>query len=373
MIVKRKLSFGLFAILCYLCTVITGWSYGNSYPVYVAVSVAMAIFAYSRFFLGKSRIDRSVKGLITIILLLTLFLGLVDGDLKSSIMVNISLIMPFALSSLNIDYANFAKKTIIASLVNLLLIYGLTLDFNAWNSNTLAFMIFCGLSVGMMWFKTGRGASNLIFSTLYLVLGSTFLFMTGCRNAGMVIIACYILLLLPDKVYKGCLFFRALYVTTLLMTVFAGDFMHYILSDEKIMDKIMSFTTSFSDKEWGMDTHYFVIEFIKAKMSGMDIFTLLFGSGIKTYHCHNIFYQCVLFYGYIGTALIYIFYIYVFERAYILFKDYNDVISLSCFIVLLGHWMLQIGEVYMLGGEAVVLMALLPAGVILQRWNRCVA
>lgn len=284
-------------------------------------------------------------------------------------MVNLSLIMPFVISSLNINYSKFTKQVTIASIVNLLLINFLIADPSVWNSNSLAFMIFCGLSVGMIWFMTTGRLKYKVLSSAYLFFGTSALFMTGCRNAGIVITACYILLLIPERIYRGAIIFRSIYISVMLATVFASDFMLTILNDQNLMSQITEFTSSFSEKDWGMETHYFVIQAIKKYLSGLDLIRLLFGTGVKTYHCHNLFYQCVLFYGYIGTALIYTIYAYICECAFKLIKKYNDKISLSCFIILIGHFMMQIGEVYMLGSEAIVLMALFPAGIILQRYR----
>lgn len=364
----ENIKFGQLAILCYIFTVVTAWSYGNSYVAYVVVSVLMAIFAYSRFFSkGRTKGD-NIQKIITLILFTTIILSVLNGDLKSSIMVNISLLMPLSLATLNIQYENFNRQVVIASLVNLVIIYILISGFGVWNSNVLAFMVFSGISVGMLWFKTAENFKSRVFSIFYLFLATSLLLLTGCRNAGMVIIACFILLLIPNRVYNNGGIFRGLYIGVLFMTIIAADFMLYVLSDANAMETIQSFTSSFSHKAWGMDTHYILLESVKRRFANMDILTQLFGSGIKTIHTHNLFYQCLYFYGYIGTLLIYLFYIYVFERAYKMIRQNEDVISLGCYIILIGHFMLQIGEVYMLGAETVNLMSLLPSGVILQRW-----
>lgn len=231
-------------------------------------------------------------------------------------------------------------------------------------------MIFSGISVAMLWFKFSTRIYSKIASVTYLGYATTLLLLTGCRNAGMVIIACFALLLLPNTFYKNRLIFRSLYIIPMLLTIVAAEFMKYVLTDAQLMNDVLSFTTSFSQKAWGMDTHYILLEKVAQRFQSFDLITQLFGKGIKTYHTHNLFYQCLLFYGYIGTCLIYIIYIYIFEVAFKLIRQFNDTIALSCFIILVGHFLLQVGEVYMLGAETANLMALLPAGVILQRWTK---
>lgn len=365
-----NLSFGFFAILCYLCTVITGWSYGNSYAIYVVISIIMAIFAYLTFFSIKNKINRTIKLIISIVLFSTLFLGLMNEDLTSSIMVNISLLMPISLSTLNISYDKFYKQIVLASVINLGIIIQIGSNFRNWNSNSLAFMIFCGITVGMIWFKFSHRIKSLFCSTAYLLFAMSLLLATGSRNAGIIIIICYIMLIIPSRTYKNATIYRGIYLTAILLTVFSVDFQMYILHDEQIMDYLLSYTTSFSEKAWGMDTHYLLLQVVSSKFANMDIFTQLFGTGVKAGHCHNLFYQCLFFYGYVGTLLIYIFYIYVFERAYRLIVQCGDTLALCCFIILIGHFLLQISEVYMVGAESINVMSALPSAVILHRWHK---
>lgn len=365
-----NIPFGYLAIICYIFTIITAWSYGNSYAYYVVVSVVMAIFAYGAFFSNRNQINRNIKQIITLVLFGSLAMGLINGDVKSSIMVNISLLMPISLSTLSISYDNIQKQLLYASIVNLGLILLIGRNFASWNSNSLAFVIFCGVSIGMMWFKTAEGFKQLVCSSVYLMFATTLLLAAGSRNAGIVIIICYVMLLVPKRIYSDLSLFRITYITALLLTVFSVDFQMYILNDAQIMDNLQAYTTSFSNKAWGMDTHYILLKAVTSKFSSLDLFTQLFGTGVKAAHCHNLFYQCLFFYGYVGTTLIYLFYMYVFETAYKLIHYNNDIIVLSCFIILIGHFLLQIGEVYMLGAETANVMSLLPAGIILQRWNQ---
>lgn len=366
---KHNISFGNLAVLCYLCTIITGWSYGNSFPLYIAISIVTALFAYGLYFSNKNKININLKLIISSILVVTLVLGLINGDLESSIMVNISLLIPISLSALNINYDNIKKQVVIASIVNLGLIILIDSAFEDWNSNSLAFMIFCGITIGMVWVKISRKFISLLCSTIYLVFSLKLLLATGSRNAGIVILICFVMLLIPTKFYKNRALYRVIYLSALLLTVFSVGFQVFILNDSQIMEYLLPYTTSFSDKEWGMDTHYLLLQEVIIRFDNLSIFSQLFGNGVKVYHCHNLFYQCLFFYGYVGTTLIYIFYVCVFEWAYKLIEKNNDILSLSCFIILIGHFLLQISEVYMLGAETSNVMSLLPVAVILQRWH----
>lgn len=338
--------------------------------MYVAFSIGMALFAYSVFFSKRNQLNPLMKNMLTSVLILSIILGFINGDLKSAVMVNISLLMPVSLSTLNIRYDRLHRQVIIASLVNLAIIFVIGSNFDEWNSNSLAFMIFCGISVGMIWFKVATGKLSKISSCVYLVIGTSLLLVSESRNAGICIMICFAMLLLPQKYYRQLVLYRFIYLSVLVATVFAADFMMYVLSDQNIMEYLLSFTNSFSQKGWGMDTHYLLLQEVSYKFENRDLFTKIFGLGVKGGHSHNLFYQCLLFYGYVGTIVIYLFYMYVFERAYKLIKYNGDLMTLSCYIILIGHFLLHIGEVYMQGSETANVMSMFPVAVILQRWNK---
>lgn len=364
----RHIPFGFIAIICYIFTVLIGWSYGNSFPVYVSITILLAILVYYRFFTKRIPLNTNLLLIIKAILCVTFVASIINGDVQSFVMVNVSLLFPLAFCTMDIDYRHFERQLIVISLINLVIVDFLLTQSEIWNSNSLAFIIFSGISVGMLWFKFATAAVSKIGCILYLGYASSMLLLTGCRNAGLVIIVCFVLLLLPIRLYKNALIFRILYISSMFLTVIAADFMEMVLSDDRLMDELLSYTSSFSQKAWSMDGHYILLEAITRKFRSYDILTQLFGMGVKTYHTHNLFYQCLFFYGYVGTLFIYIFYIYVFERAYRLIKYNDDTVALGCAIILVGHFLLQIGEVYMLGAETCTLMALLPAVIILHRW-----
>lgn len=63
----------------------------------------------------------------------------------------------------------------------------------------------------------------------------------------------------------------------------------------------------------------------------------------------------------------YISYIIIFEIGHKLIVEYNDTVIIGCCIILIGHFLMQIGEVYMWGSESAMVISLLPAGLILQQ------
>ena len=94
----------------------------------------------------------------------------------------------------------------------------------------------------------------------------------------------------------------------------------------------------------------------------------MFGEGVCQHFGHNIFYQCVFVWGFIGTVLVYILLIKVFEMAYREIKAGNRLV-LGCFVILVGHIILNGADVYLFGGEACQVLPLAVIGIIMQQYR----
>lgn len=365
----KVIKFKWLLLFSYLITVIIAWSYGGSYIIYAASSIFLMCVTYF-LILRKSYCAFPVLKTICIILVLfTCFLGLLHGDIQSPLMVNTSLLLPIAIASLRIDTTNIQRQLAYASILSVPIIMYIGIYIKEWNSNSLAFIFFGGVSLPFLWFKFSNRLFNKLLSGLLLLFFATYLLATGSRNAGIVLCISIVLLLLPNSIYRNKILFRILYLIPLFSTVFAESIMAFVFNTKSIIDNLVDFTAQYSQKAWGMDTHLYILLYVRDKFLNLDIFTQLFGSGVKAGHCHNIFYQCLFFYGFLGTVIIYMIYMRIFEYAYKLIYKYNDSLVLGCFIILLGHFYLQIGEVYMLGAESANVISLLPVGIILQRLN----
>lgn len=365
--IEKKISLQNLIILSYILSIICGWTYGNSYIGYALLSIGFAIFAYGNFIFNVIPRCSKIEFMVIVILYITCLTSLLNNGVKSMIMVNISLVMPFAFSYLNINYRNIHKQIIFSSLINFLLVILMLRSREGWNSNSLAFMIFNGISIGFIWFKVTKNIISKICASIYLAVASLLLLSAGSRNAGIVIAICVLLLLIPNKILREKWLYRMIYLSAMLATVLASDIMAYIFENEEIMQQLVKYTSSFSEKAWGMDTHLTLLLSVKNNFSELSFFTQLLGEGVKTQHTHNLFYQSLYFYGYLGTMILYTMYIIFFEIAYKLIKKYNNNMIVGCYVILIGHFLMQIGEVYMWGSESAIVISLLPAGLILQQ------
>ncbi len=80
------------------------------------------------------------------------------------------------------------------------------------------------------------------------------------------------------------------------------------------------------------------------------------------------FYQCILEFGYLGTTLIYLIFIRIFEMAYYLIKR-DDNIALGCIIALWGNILLQGADVYMIGPETYAVVPQVIMGVLMNKYR----
>lgn len=365
--IENKISLQNLIIVSYILSILCCWAYGNSYILYATLSIGFIIFTYGKFTLKVIDKCSKMEFLVIVIIYITFMTSLLNNGIKSMLLVNVSLIMPFAISYLNINYKNVQRQIIFASLVNIIFVILILINSSEWNSNSLAFMIFNGVSIGFIWFKVARNITSKIWASIYLFTASVFLLSAESRNAGIVMAICIMLLMIPKRILKKKWLYRTIYLSAVLATVFASDVMTYIFENETLMQQLVKYTSAFSDKVWGMDTHLTLLLRVKNNFSESGILAQLLGEGIKKDHTHNLFYQSLYFYGYLGTIIIYGIYIIFFEIAYKLIKKYNNNMIAGCYIILIGHFLMQIGEVYMLGSESAIIISLLPAGLILNQ------
>lgn len=352
----------------FLITVISNWAYGNSYLLYSIASLSIAAYAYLFFFLNiKKKESFKMRMLMLFLIFVNFLVALWHGDLKSSFLTNISLIMPFTLSFKYYSYTDIEKQIIRASLfcLGIVLLIVLFLGEN-WNSSSLGIMITIGTSVGYLWLILAKTIKSKIFASLYLFVSALFVFNTQTRNSALILMLIYVLLIIPKKFYQNTYFFRIIYIVAIVSTIIAPTIMEFVFNNPSLLNFITDFTTSISDKTYGMSSHLDVILYVQSCFNHFDIFTKIFGEAVKEYHSHNLYYQCLVFYGYFGTIIIYSFYIYLFEIGYKLFKKYNDKVALGCCIILISHFFMQCAEVYMHGLETTFVAVAIPAALIMN-------
>ncbi len=353
----------LSAVLSVLCT----WSYGNSYVAYVVIAAILAVYGYWGFVKKLFTHCTVMELLLLLCLLINLAAALFVGSVQSFFMTNIALVLPFAVASTDIDMAHIGKDACLASLITLMLMMLLDLFVADSNVNTQAILMYTCMSISYVWLLNGRAIADSILCLAYLAIMLFMILTTGSRNTILVALASLVLALVFRFFSVPKWLFRCVYITAMTVTIFAIPFMTWVFENEAVLRPLEEFAAQISNKEWGMDTHLRLLQLVKRSFDAQPWSIQLIGNGIKLGHCHNLFYQCLYFYGYIGTIGIYAFYVYVFETGYKLFKKYNDKLSLACCMMLIGFFILQCAEVFMLGSETASMIGALPTGLILYQ------
>ncbi len=367
----REIPLSSLMVFSMIYTCLVSWSYGKSYLLYSGLSILGILIAFGVFSTHVFPKCSKPEFICILIIFFTTIMGFLNSGVVSSFQVNASVLMPFVIAYFNIQYKNLKKQIIIVAILNLLISLFLTTGL-ILNSNSMAFLVYSGCSAGFIWFVLENKLRGKILAGVYLLISAGVLLEVGSRNAGIVLMICFVLLLVPKYFYQAPVFYRTVYILAILSTVFASNVMEYIFNNMNIMDVLLEFTTSFSDKAWKMEGHLDILLYAQMKFSQSGIFEKIFGEGVRLHHCHNLFYQCLFFYGYVGTIMLYGLFGYIFEQGFKLYRIHGNKLTLACCIVLLGHFLMQIGEVYMFGSETMCLIALVPMGIILQQKRTCI-
>ena len=232
------------------------------------------------------------------------------------------------------------------------------------NSNTISFLAYILLSVGFIWYEYSK---KKLLPIAYFICCMVIFLQTGSRNAAITIVLCFALLIVPKSIVKRKIIYRAIYGASLIYTFFALKIMEWGFSNPSISNLLNTYTDTFSEKAWTMESRMYFLQEISTKIDSLDFFTKIFGEGTCQHFGHNLYYQCVFVWGIVGAILIYILLIRVFEMAYKEIVSGNQLVY-GCFTILIGHIILNGADVYLFGGETCQVAPLIIIGIIMQQY-----
>lgn len=366
--IYKSLKIENLLILGFILSILTTYFYTYSYFGYAAISFLLMAIIYFLYIKKFIYIDKYLRSITLYLLLVSSICSIANWDIKSMLMVNMSLLCPVILSVIKIDMTNIKKACVATTIISLLFAFS-QVNFQILgkiNSNTLSFLIYMGVSISFIWFKIGK---NKIFSSLMMVSGFMLCLQAGSRNVAIVLPICVALLLLPKQFFLNKIFYRVIYITVLVYIIFAPEIMEWGFANESIAENLNSYTTEFSEKSWSLDNRLVFYPYIQNKIASMSFLGKIFGTGIQYFHGHNLFYQSIGTYGYVGTILIWLIYIRAFEMARTLIVEENDMLSLGCVVVLIGHFLIQGADVYMIGCEGISVMPHIITGLIFNQYR----
>lgn len=367
MIRNSKISVSLLVMIGFLLSFTIMYTYGRSITlVYGAIELVIAIFCYLGYVRYFRKIDVNLRMICLIVICIAYITGIINGDPKSTLLITTSLVMPLYISTLNIAYKGKSSFGIVTIVTTIIIFLAIMYDaFGSFNSNTLGFVGFMGVSIGFLWV---RNTKLKLIAIVVVVFGIICAAMSGSRNVAVVGLVCVMLLLLPTYILRNRKIFYFITGTILIYTIFSADIMAWGFSIPEINEFLLNFTSNYSEKAWEMAARVDYLRMIQDHLSQRPILLQLFGTGSLTMHGHNMFYQCVLEFGYFGTVLIYLMFIRIFKFGYILIRNKQDTVVLGCVIALWGNFMLQAADVYLLGAESYAIVPQVLMGIILQRY-----
>lgn len=367
--IRNSITIGQLLGSGFLFSLVMVYVYSQSiYYAYVILSLIMILFSYVIYLKNYHKVSEKCRGLITFVLACSLINGILHGGIKSVVMLNVSLILAFALSTMNIKLVRVERALASVSLLAIAFV-AVQVKFEILgyiNSNTLSFLAYMGLSVSFIWLKYTR---KKICPIIYLVISFWCFLQTGSRNVAIVILVCFVLLVVPQKLWLNKFFYRSVYIGIIAYTIFSMYIMELGFANMRIANFLNEYVQSFSEKGWELEKRIDDLASIQYLLRGMSAPERLFGKGILEYHGHNLFYQSLFVYGYVGTICIYGTYIVMFEMAYKLIKKGNNPIVLASIIIMLGHFLIQGADVYMLGLESCFAMPAVIMGLIMQQYR----
>ena len=347
---------------------LASFAYGYSYSSFMFASVIILIYTYGFLILFSKKIDSifllSILGVVAV----SIINGLIRGNLLDPIAVSTSLVLPLTISAIDIVDADNYRRYIPCCLITIALVY-LQIRYSFlgdYNVNTLVFILYMGSSFGVIWLKLSK---RKIIPYIYLLLAFLLMLKTDCRNAMIVMIIVAVLVILPDKIYKEKWIFRAVYLSSITYTILAFSILQFAFSNKYLLNLLTDFSSRFSSKTYGMNLRIQYFTSVRIHLSELSAISKILGQGINNGSGHNMFYQGIFVYGLVGTILIYIFYIKVFEMAYILFLKNNDYVALGCFIGLIGNLLIQGADDYLICNRTCVVMPFIMVGLIISRYR----
>lgn len=344
------------------------FAYGYSYNAFLIASILILVYTYGLLIINLKYVDYKSLLCILAIVVISIFNGFARDNLIDPIVISPCLLLPLSISSLDFTDADSYKRYIPCCLITILLVF-LQIEtsfLGDYNVNTLGFILYMGSSFTIVWLKL---AYKKIYPLIILGISVLLMLKTNCRNAMLVMMLMIVLIFIPNVLYKKKVIFRSVYIVTMLYTIFVFSVLEFAFSNMYIARCLEFISSTFSSKTYGMDLRLEYFASIRAHLSDMSVWEKIWGRGINNGSGHNILYQGLFVYGILGTIIIYGFYIRVFEMAYKLFIENDDMVALGCFIGLIGNLLLQGADEYLICNPTCVVMPFIMVGLIMSRYR----
>ena len=196
---EKPIQLKMLLIIACIVTIIINWGYGNSYYIYLVAGIFVGLFTYINFVDRKPYRFCRMESVVLICVIISLAMSLTsfingnDEAIKSMILLNVSLLFPYAISFFNINFDDEKKQLKQYCVFAVILSLFLFLTPENWNSNGLAILLFSILSYGFILFKLSKKAKDRLFTFAGALITIVMMLTTGSRNAGLNILVFFAL------------------------------------------------------------------------------------------------------------------------------------------------------------------------------------
>lgn len=361
----RNMDFVRISCFSVIYALFASISYGRSYWMFFLATIVACYFAWIPAFINYYKINQRVLCALLLVIMISIFNGLLNGDVIDALAMSNSLLLGLSLSTYDFQRSNNYKYFIPVCVLTLSIVF-LQIQFNIlgfFNVNVLGFILYMGGSFLFVWLRSTKHKLTpfmLIIFLLYLMSK------TDCRNAVFVTILCAILACLPSHLITKRIVLRTIYIVSLSYTIFVIPVINFIFSNIRFSSLVNLIAGSFTQKTYGMDLRLAYYSHIIQEIKDLNIYSKLFGCGVNTLSGHNMMFQSVYIYGIFGTVIIYIMFIYIFERA-INQIMLGDNMTIGLFIALVGNILLQGADEYLICNPTCVFVPFVIIGLILSK------
>ncbi len=253
MIFDKKIKADYIIISSVIMSYLIFYSYAKSFTIfYGGVELIVAAICYYSYVMYFKKIDFSMRYMCLIVIVIAFFMGTVNFNLKSTLLITTSLVIPLFISVLEINYMYIEKSFVVVTIFSILIIYfqNKIQYFENFNSNSIGFMGFMGISWGFIWLNI---AKNKIIPIIVLIIGMINVAYTGSRNVAIISLLCSLMLFVPKNVILNRKFYISICGMILLYSIFSAKIMELGFSMEYVNKSINNYTEVFSQKKWTME------------------------------------------------------------------------------------------------------------------------
>lgn len=340
-------------------------TYGHSGGLYTLFMILFILYCAYCFVKNINKYPKLLVLICLYNLIVPLCLGIFIGTIQDAPMTWISLSLPLVIASKKIDLKNIEKGSlyvfILMVVINFLKKYIPYL--NTMNINSYSFLMLNGFTSAYIYYQYNKKSLFRLFCCIYV---SFVMIASGSRNAFSISVIMLMLSVIPIKILTNKIVYRITYFIAIGYQIFSIKILNFFNTNNFFNNIFENQIQPLFNKSWGIDSRIDIYSDVSNEIWHQDIFNILFGNGEAFKHAHNGFYQCMHIYGLIGTILILIMCIYIFEKALTVYKITQEPIYIGIIVCFIGLLLLQGADVFLYGVKTCIVVPFFLISLIIR-------